>query len=310
MRPSEQHTVRSGGKQPEGANIPGAWPVMVKAHNEEKRIVANLDSIFEANPGRSFNVFVMANACSDATEEIVHEYGKTHEGVNVVSIKLGCYCNAWNVFIHHIVPTYAPDSEVYFFIDGDCRAFPGSFDVLSDALARNPNANAAGSAPMSGRTRDEDTKLMLQNRSFYANLYALKGRFVRELHSKEVRLPVKFEGDDGLIGALVKWDLDPKTEWRHDRIVQCPEAGFLFDPVSPWDRHAWKPYFRRLVRYGRRRYEFELLGPRLKKMGLQGIPEHVTELYRDSGRLKLRWQGIYTLTNLIALAQLRKYAQS
>ena len=162
---------------------------------------------------------------------------------------------------------------------------------------------------MSGRSQKQDARLMMENRSFYANLYALKGRFVRELHEKDVRLPVKFEGDDGLIGALLKWELDPSRGWNDRRIVQCPEAGFTFDQVSPWDIHAWRPYFRRLVRYGRRKYEFELLGPRLKQLGLKGIPEHVTELYKNAGTLKLRRQGIYTITNWIALRQLRKYAE-
>lgn len=309
MRECEANVVSSGATPSGGTKIEGAWPVMVLAHNEAKRIVACLDSLFAADPGRKLNAFVMANGCTDRTEDIVREYGKSHDGVNVVSIKMGDYCNAWNVFIHHIVPAYAPDSEAYFFMDGDCRVWPGSFSVLAKAFADNPEANAAGSIPMSGRSQEQDSRLMMEGRTFYANLYALKGRFVRELQEKAVRLPLKFEGDDGLIAALVKWDLDPRRDWNDNRIVPCANAGFTFDPVSPLDIHAWKPYLRRLVRYGRRRYEFELLGPRLKKLGLEGLPEHASELYKDAKKLKLRWQGIYTITNWIALMQLRKYAE-
>src|SRR5262249_5530323 len=160
--------VTSGAAPSSGVKIHGAWPVMVLAHNEAKRIVPCLDSIFAADSDRKFNVFVMANGCTDATEDIVREYGKTRAGVNVVSIKVGDYCNAWNVFIHHIIPEYAPDSEVYFFMDGDCRAAPNSFSVLAKALADNPEANAAGSIPMSGRSQAHDAKVMMELRTFYA----------------------------------------------------------------------------------------------------------------------------------------------
>ena len=97
------------------------WPVMVLAHNEEKNITACLDSIYAAEAGGRFRVFVMANGCTDNTEQIVNEYGKTHEGVQAVSIAVGDRCNAWNVFIHETAPTYIPGSNVYFFMDGDCR---------------------------------------------------------------------------------------------------------------------------------------------------------------------------------------------
>ena len=45
------------------------WPVMVLAHNEATRIVACLDSIYAADPGHAFSIFVMANGCTDDTEE-------------------------------------------------------------------------------------------------------------------------------------------------------------------------------------------------------------------------------------------------
>jgi len=282
---------------------------MVLAHNEAKKIVACLDSIYEADPSRKFSIFVMANGCTDNTEDIVKEYAITHDGVNLVSIQMPDYCNAWNVFIHDTVPAHVPNSDIYFFMDGDCRACPRVFSELAKGLAENVEANAAGSMPMAGRDKTKDTGDMMERRVFVANLYALRGCFVRELQAKRVRLPLGLEGDDGLIGAFVKWDLDPSTEWNDNRIVPCPAAGFTFDPVSPLDFGAWKTYLRRLIRYARRRYEFELLGPRLKKYGLQGLPEHISEIYSSAKDLKLKWQGIYTLTNLIALKQMRKIAR-
>ena len=44
------------------------WPVMVLAHNEATRIVACLDSIYAADPGQKFSIFVMANDTARRTK--------------------------------------------------------------------------------------------------------------------------------------------------------------------------------------------------------------------------------------------------
>ena len=152
------------------------WPVMVLAHNEERHIEACLDSIFAADPECQFDVFVMANGCSDATEEIVRQYANKRSQVRLVSIQLGDKCNAWNVFIHETVPVHCPDRDVYFFMDGDARAVPGSFSTMALALAEDDYAHAASAPPASGRNcaRDREDHL-ITSRSLVANLYALRG---------------------------------------------------------------------------------------------------------------------------------------
>ena len=62
---------------------------------------------------------------------------------------------------------------------------------------------------------------------------------------------------------------------------------------------AWK----RAVRYGRQRYEFQLLGPRLKAKGIASMPRDITGLYADAGTLPLRWEGLYTLPELVRVAR-------
>ncbi len=296
---------------PSATTAAPAWPVMVLAHNEAKRIVACLDSIYAAEPGRRFDIFVMANGCTDDTEKIVNEYAETHEGVKLVSIAMADRCNAWNVFIHLTAPAHVPRRDLYFFMDGDCRAYPGSFTELAKGLADNPEANAAGAPPMCGRDMGRDARALLKNRRIVANLYALSGRFVQDLQAKGVRLPLGLDAaDDGVIGALAKWNLDPRNEWEDARIVPCPKAGFLFDSLSPTNWKEWKQYWRRLVLYGRRQYDNQLLGARLKREGIGGMPERIADLYSDADKLSLRWQGIYTITNWVALRRVRKHAKS
>ena len=283
------------------------WPVMVLAHNEERHIRACLDSIFAADPEARFEVYVMANGCSDATEEIVRAYARQRPEVHLVSIALGDKCNAWNVFIHETVPAHCPGREIYFFMDGDARAVPGSFSAMARALAEDGYAHAASAPPVSGRNAARDRAELLQMRGLVANLYALRQSFVSRLQRLNVRIPLKLEGDDGLIGALIKWDLAPeRQEFDHRRIVPCPAAGFEFEPFSPLRPANWLAYWRRAVRYGRRRYEFQLLGTRLRAHGISALPSDITLLYNGAEALRLRWQGLYTVSNLVALREMRK----
>lgn len=286
------------------------WAVMVLAHNEERRIAACLDSLFDGEPGRGLEVFVMANGCTDRTEDVVREYAVRRPGVRLVSITMADKCNAWNVFVHETARTLAPDRDAYFFVDGDCRVAPGSLTRLTEGLRANPHAHAASAPPASGRSLQKDRRELLENRGLVANLYALRGSFVRTLRDRRVRLPLGLEGDDGLLGSLIKWDLDPAGRGFDDqRVEPCPEAGFVFDSMSIWDPAEWRGYWRRAVRYGRRRYEFRLLAPRLKRLGLQGLPTHISELYPESGNLQLMWDGLYTIPNWVALRMMRKQAK-
>ena len=66
-------------------------------------------------------------------------------------------------------------------------------------------------------------------------------------------------------------------------------------------------YWKRAVRYGRRRYEFQVLRPELKEKGMAGVPRDITELYGHANRLKVRWDGLYTVSNWIALNQMRRF---
>jgi len=295
---------------PDAGGGSAPWPVMVLAYNEERHIRVCLDSIFASDPDRRFEVFVMANGCTDRTEAIVREYGAQRPEVHLVSIALGDKCNAWNVFVHDTVPAHCPGRAAYFFMDGDATAVPGSFGAMARALERDAHAHAASAVPASGHNVARDRQEILDGHGLVANLYALRGTFVERLRVQDVRIPLGLEGDDGLIGALVKWDLAPeRNSFDHRRIVPCADAAFAFEPISPFRPGDWQVYWKRAVRYGRRHYEFELLGRRLKAGGVRALPAHISELYGEAAALPLRWQGLYTLTNLVALRRMRAHGR-
>lgn len=306
MTPTRHSDCLYDAEQPENtATTPS--PVMILAHNEQERIGACLDSILGNAAEFPVEIFVMANGCTDDTGRIVLEYAARWPNVHLVSIEMGDKCNAWNVFIHETVPKCCPNRKVYFFVDGDAQVVPGSLKVMADALRRNPDADASSAPPHSGRSREEDSRQLVEGRHLVANLYALRGSFVNRLQAEGVRLPLKLEGDDGLLGALIKWDLRPELDEFNDRKIEpCPSAGFTFDSVDWRDWSELRGYWRRLVRYGRRRYEFELLGRQLRRMGIRGLPRDIRELYVQADGLKPRIQGIYTLTNYVALLEMRR----
>ena len=282
-------------------------PVMVLAYNEARHIRDCLDSIHVAEPGYRFEVFVMANGCTDRTSEIVLEYARTQPLVHLVDIALGDKCNAWNVFIHETVPAHCPDREVYIFMNGDATVVPGSFAAMLRALRSNPRAHAAAAVPVSGRNVERDRTDILDNRRFVGNLYSLRGSFVDRIRQLSLRIPLGLEGDDGLIGALTKWDLAPEVNsFDDERVVPCADAAFAFEPISPFRLADWSIYWKRAVRYGRRCYEFELLRSRLKERGIAGLPRHIAETYTGADVLRLRWQGLYTIANLVALRDMRR----
>jgi len=231
--------------------------------------------------------------------------------VHLVSIALGDKCNAWNVFIHETVPSQCPGREAYSFMDGDVRVVPGSFAAMARALQANPHAHAASAVPASGRNVEPERQGILDQHGLLAGLYSLRGSFVDRLRALSVRIPLKIEGDDGLIGALIKWDLTPERQGFDDqRIVPCSDAAFEFEPMSPARPGDWRMYWKRALRYGRRHYEFQLLGPVLKAGGLAALPMDITELYPQAASLRLKWAGMYTLTNLIALRRMRSLGKS
>ena len=286
--------------------VASAYPVMVLAHNEERHIAACLDSIFRSDPALRFEVFVMANGCTDRTEEIVREYAARNPDVHLVSIVLGDKCNAWNVFVHETLPSRCPGRPVYFFVDGDARFLPGSFSAMAGALAQDSVASAVGAPPASGRSADRDRRELIEERGLVANLYGLRGSFVQRLIDGRIRIPLGLEGDDGLIGALVRWDLNPQKPMDSRFITPCADAGFVFESMRPTRPSDWRAYWKRMVRYGRRRYEFKLLGDRLRAQGIGGLPTHVRELYSGADELRLAWNGVYTLTNWFALQEMRR----
>ena len=252
-----------------------AWPIAVFAHNESQHILRCLESLTAGASGHPIVCYVLANGCNDDTERLVAGYAARHTPVHLISIARGDKANAWNEYVHRS----APDTAVHFFLDGDCRAAAGALRELAGTVDTAPHANAVAAVPFSGRNREAARRLMASGAELASNLYALSGDFVRRLRSRAIRLPIGLIGEDSLVGALAKWDLDPSSTWQPSRIAVAPQAGFHFDLLSPLKPEHWRLYFDRRIRYRMRVHQLNLLRPIIKERGLEGLPENIRELY-------------------------------
>ena len=277
-------------------------PVAVFAHNEARNILACLQSLDNATK-QPLECYVLANACSDATETIVREYAKTHPHVHLVSITLGDKANAWNVFIHDTAPR---EHACYFFIDGDVRATPGAIDAMLNTLARHPHANGVAALPKSGRGVAAFQKDMLENNGVAGNLYGLRGSFVKRIQAQQIRMPVGTIGEDALIGAMLKWDLRGDTRWDNERIAVAKKAGFKFDSISPWRFSEWRKYFRRRVRYSVRGYQNKMLGRAIQPNGFAALPVRIDGLYhRHADLLRAQGLGLNSFFDRLAIREIK-----
>ena len=277
------------------------WSVAVFAHNERKAIGACLESIFAQKIEAELHVYVLANGCTDGTASEVLKLAAKWPAVRLIEIKLGDKANAWNIFVHEL----APASAIYFFVDGDVRLDTDALRRLAHAIQSSPESSIASAVPGSGRHRAKYTKLIIEEHGVQGNFYCISSIFVSKLRLRNIRLPVGFVREDGLVGALAKFSLDPKTErWNDSRVKICSEAKFIFRSMRSWHPSDWRKYYRRRVRYSVGHFENRMWRSIWWHQGTESMPANITELYRASGPQKLKWRGLNTLFDWLALRRI------
>ncbi len=285
-----------------------SWSIAVFVHNEARRIRAALGSIAGAAGGRGVEVYVLANGCTDSTVDEVRASAAVVPNLWLVEIDLADKANAWNLYVHDVVPRErAQMIETYFFMDGDVTLEPDAVLLLASALSEFPSAKAAGGMPATGRDRDAWRQRMVTNGMLAGNLYALRGSFVQRLRERHVRMPVGLVGEDFLVSWLVTREVG-----RHDvlaKSVQCvfhTDAEFSFRSLSPWRLRDYRRYLRRKWRYTCRALQHQMLVLLLTDNGLEAMPDDVRELYLKAPLpSRLRWVGRDTPLRLMAVLWIR-----
>jgi hypothetical protein len=161
--------------------------------------------------------------------------------------------------------------------------------------------------PSSGRSRQAQVEAVISERGVLGNLYAVREELLARIRHAGIRMPIGFVREDGLIGALAKWDLDPaNTKWDDERVLPVRQSTFSFRSIPVWTPAGWRQYFRRRVRYSVGHFETAMLRCVLKTGGASAMPRTVGELYALSPSPTVDWRGIDTPFDWVAARRIRK----
>ncbi len=271
--------------------------IAIFAYNEENTIIDCLEAIRNSKFSKLNKCFVLANGCTDKTTEIVRAYKKNNEFIELIELNCADKANAWNYFIHE-VPIKA---AIYFFHDADTQVFPDALEQLYNCLRRNPNVNAVAAKK---KKKGSDTPLVIN--SLWGGLYALAPHFVERIRERKIKLPIGLIGDDGLVGALACWDLNPGQIWDNNKVIICSPAKFWFYPIQI-NLNGLKKYYFRLLRYSFRYYQNRMITAFFKKYKSEALPNDVKQLYKLFPELlEVKFRGLNTFFDFLVTKKIRK----
>ena len=169
-----------------------------------------IDVLVNGNPALAREIAAWVAASSDM-----------RPNVQVWSIARGDKAHAWNEYVHRIWAR----GRTAFFLDGYAQPRPDAFALLAASLAQSPETLGATGVPSSGRTAARSKANMLVNGGFQGNMHAIAASAMETLHTVGFRLPLGLYRTDSLIGALLKFGLDPAAnKWSGRRIAVSPDA--------------------------------------------------------------------------------------
>jgi hypothetical protein len=273
--------------------------VAIFAHNEERRIAGCINSLPLTSDGFEFHLLV--NGTTDRTVAIARALTGHLPKFHVHDLAEGGKARTWNYFVDHLFDGAAP---AVLFVDGDAEVLPGSLEAMVGTLASNREANGVNAFPVTGRTQDAYREQMIEDHGVFGALYGLRGDFLNRLNASGIRLPLDLIGDDGLIAALAKTDLQGESHWDKTRIANCPAASFRFEETDWRVPTTWGLQFRRMVNYSVRRYQNMILSQIMRGAGPKALPVIMRETYAANWHL-FDLRPKYTLFDWLAKRRMK-----
>lgn len=153
--------------------------------------------------------------------------------------------HAWNAYLYKIWP----NCDLAHFVDGYVRVMPDAFSRIAESLEASPKALAASGIPTMGKSANTLRTEMLRYGGMHGNLYSVRGAVLRKLRERGFRLPLGIYYNDGLLGAVLYFGLDPANNaWDKERVVVHPQANWTFTPLSWWRVSDLRSHARRMIR--------------------------------------------------------------
>ncbi len=203
--------------------------------------------------------------------------GDTLPRLRVWRVALHDKAHAWNQYVYGIWP----GAERTFFVDGYVQVHPTAMRRLALTLDTDRHALAATGVPHRGRSAARLARQMEAGHGVHGNLYLLRGSVLNALRQRGFALPLGIYRSDALLGAVVKFGLDPtRHDWDPTRIHVVRGASWDHKPLSARKPADWLVQCRRLRRQGRG--VFENLAARshlaLEHRSLEELPATASEL--------------------------------
>jgi glycosyltransferase involved in cell wall biosynthesis len=262
--------------------------ITVLAHNEAALIADCLASLPLGEPG--IEVHVVVNGSTDATAERARVAARGRATIH--DYPQGGKARSWNRFTLDERTTFA---DVHVFVDGDATVAPGSVAIMARAMLDHDHVMAVASLPLNGRRAAAYRLSTVRDHGMFGDCYAVRGSFLERMKASGIRLPEDLIGDDGLVGALVKTDLGPESNWDNQRLHVAPDAGFYMSaPTRILSPATWPGQYQRMINYSVRYFQNRIVSAIMREGGPSGLPRHMADLYTEwlpsfRPRRSLRW---------------------
>ncbi len=145
------------------------YSIIIPAHNEENYITKTLDSLRSLSipPAAGYEVIVVANGCSDRTEEAVHSHNREHGGkIQLLSLPLA------NASVARNAGALKASREILIFLDADTRVEADFLEAVQQGFTGDCAVASAKSYPNAPRF---SFRLMLGFKNFYLSTGLYEG---------------------------------------------------------------------------------------------------------------------------------------
>ena len=263
------------------------WAVVMFAYRESSEVLAQSIRALLLAIRRNTVIDIIVNG----NEQLASEAARFVNGLKLndhsISVSLrvwkvaqGDKAHAWNQYLYGIWE----GAETVFFVDGYVRVHPTSLTRISDALARDNYALAATGVPSQGISAANMRRQLVAENGLHGNLHAIRGTILTILRQQKFILPAGIYRTDSLIGAAIKFNLDPtQYSWDPQRIHVVEDASWDHTPLSAVKLTDWITHFRRLTRQGQGVFENLAVRRHLSfySRSLETLPETSRELVRQ-----------------------------
>ena len=260
------------------------WTVAMFAYRESPEILAQSIRALLKAVGRSTAIDVIVNG----NEFLAVEAARFVDSLKLdghgclVSLRIwhvaqGDKAHAWNQYLYGIWE----GAEMAFFVDGYVRVHPDALRKMSDAMSRDNHALAATGVPSQGSSALNMKTRILAEHGLHGNLHVIRGMTLEELRKRKFILPLGIYRTDSLIGAAMKFNLDPvRYGWDSQRIHVVADASWDHTPLSIAKPSDWAAHFKRMMRQGQGVFENLAIRRHLgiESQPLGALPETACEL--------------------------------